>query len=170
MAQILNGRSLTKDIFYNASFLHLNGVSLFSSIRSFCVIFTIFPKAPQPINGWADLTLYVQWNRALEAAWLADSEYPAGSDWHLSVIQSNLSISGEIFDTSSWMLASYSTNLEKTKESQQIHLTYPVTPLYLGRRLYFAFLSWTRLWDVNWQKMRNIVRDVNWFESFQTLL
>jgi len=65
------------------------------------VIFTIFPKAPQSTNGWADLTLYVQYSRALQASWLADGEYPAGSDWYLSVIKSNLSISGGIFDTSS---------------------------------------------------------------------
>lgn len=106
----LNGRSLT---FCNIS-SHLKRVSL--SLSKFFVIFTIFSKAPQSTNGWADLTLYVQYNREMEASWFADVEYPTGSDnWYLSVIKSNLSMSGGMFETSSWMLASFSINLERKK-------------------------------------------------------
>lgn len=55
----------------------------------------------------------------LEATRAEDNEYPAGSDWHQSIIKSNLSISGDIFDTSSWMLLSHSTNLENYTNKQK---------------------------------------------------
>jgi len=92
---------------------HLRGAALSLLIRSLCVILSIFSSAPQSTNSCADLTFQVQQSKLLEASWLENNAYPAGSDWHLSVIKSSLSITGDILETSSWMLESYSTNLQR---------------------------------------------------------